>query len=416
MSTAQQPEATMDFTPSERAQDYTERVRAFMAAEIAPVEEGYLRELLALPEAERWQVLPVIDELKAKARAAGLWNLFLPDDKEGAGLTASEYAPIAELMGRSFIAAEIFNCNAPDSGNMEVLHHHGSAEQQERWLRPLLDGRIRSAFCMTEPDTASSDPGNLIATAVLDGDEVVLNGRKWFATGIGHPRCEVILYLGRTDPSAHRYEQHSIVAVPKNAPGVTVERMLPVMGRYDEPGGHGEVSFDDVRLPASAIVGGPGQGFAIGQGRLGPGRIHHCMRLIGVAEMALEAACRRAAERTAFRKPLANLGGNRERIANARIAIEQCRLLVLYTAWLLDTQGQLAALSYISQIKAAVPLMTQEVVDMAIQLHGGAGLSDDHPLSAAWTMARALRLADGPDEVHRGVVARMELGKYGMER
>ncbi|NGN62943.1 acyl-CoA dehydrogenase [Streptomyces sp. A7024] len=406
----------MDFTPSERAQDYTERVRAFMAAEIAPVEEGYLRELLALPEAERWQVLPVIDELKAKARAAGLWNLFLPDDKEGAGLTASEYAPIAELMGRSFIAAEIFNCNAPDSGNMEVLHHHGSAEQQERWLRPLLDGRIRSAFCMTEPDTASSDPGNLIATAVLDGDEVVLNGRKWFATGIGHPRCEVILYLGRTDPSAHRYEQHSIVAVPKNAPGVTVERMLPVMGRYDEPGGHGEVSFDDVRLPASAIVGGPGQGFAIGQGRLGPGRIHHCMRLIGVAEMALEAACRRAAERTAFRKPLANLGGNRERIANARIAIEQCRLLVLYTAWLLDTQGQLAALSYISQIKAAVPLMTQEVVDMAIQLHGGAGLSDDHPLSAAWTMARALRLADGPDEVHRGVVARMELGKYGMER
>ncbi|WP_419993028.1 acyl-CoA dehydrogenase family protein [Streptomyces boninensis] len=416
MSIAQQPEEIMDFTPSERAQDYTERVRAFMADEIAPVEEGYLRELLGLPEAERWQVLPVIDELKAKARAAGLWNLFLPDDKEGAGLTVSEYAPIAELTGRSFIAAEAFNCSAPDSGNMEVLHHHGSPEQKDRWLRPLLDGRIRSAFCMTEPDTASSDPGNLVATAALEGDEVVLDGRKWFATGIGHPRCEVLLFLGLTDPTADRYERHSIVAVPKDTPGVKVERMLPVMGRYDEPGGHGEVSFDDVRLPASAIVGGPGQGFAIGQGRLGPGRIHHCMRLIGVAEMALEAACRRAAERTAFRKPLANLGGNRERIATARIAIEQCRLLVLYTAWLLDTQGQLAALSYISQIKAAVPLMTQEVVDMAIQLHGGAGLSDDHPLSAAWTMARALRLADGPDEVHRGVVARMELMKYGMER
>ncbi|GAA2594583.1 acyl-CoA dehydrogenase family protein [Actinomadura fulvescens] len=404
----------MDFTPSDRSREYTERVRAFISDEIAPVEETYLRELLALPESERWQVLPVIDELKAKAKAAGLWNLFLPGAE--AGLSVSEYAPVAELTGRSFIAAEVFNCNAPDTGNMEVLYHYGSAEQKERWLRPLMDGEIRSAFCMTEPGVASSDATNIEATAVLEGDEVVLNGRKWFSTGAGHPRCAVILFLGLTDPEADRHRRHSIVVVPKDAPGVTVERMVPVMGRYDEPGGHGVVSFQDVRLPRSALVGEPGAGFEIGQGRLGPGRIHHCMRLIGVAEMALEAACRRGAERVAFRKPLINLGGNRERVADARIAIEQARLLVLYTAWLLDTQGLLAALSHVSQIKVAVPLMTQQVVDMAMQLHGGAGLSDDYPLAAAWTMARALRLADGPDEVHRGVVARIEMGKYGMAR
>ncbi|MFC0037227.1 acyl-CoA dehydrogenase family protein [Actinomadura rayongensis] len=406
----------MDFTPSDRARDYTERVRAFIAERIAPVEEDYLRELLALPEPERWRVLPVIEELKAAARAAGLWNLFLPDEREGAGLTVSEYAPVAELMGRSFIAAEVFNCNAPDTGNMEVLYHYGTKEQKERWLRPLLDGEIRSAFCMTEPDVASSDPTNVEATAVLDGDEVVLNGRKWFSTGAGHPRCEVLLFMGLTDPDAHRHRQHSIVAVPRRADGVTVERMLPVMGRYDEPSGHGVVRFDNVRLPASALVGAPGQGFEIGQNRLGPGRVHHCMRLIGLAEAALEAACRRGAERVAFRKPLVNLGGNRERIADARIAIDQARLLVLYTAWLLDTQGILGALSQVSQIKVAVPLMAQQVVDMAMQMHGGAGLSDDYPLAAAWTVARALRLADGPDEVHRGVVARLELGRYGVAR
>ena len=403
----------MDFTPSNTAQAYTERVRTFIGTEIAPVEEEYLRGMLAAPPHERWQTSPVVEALKAKAREAGLWNLFLP---EISGLSNVDYAPLAELMGRSFIAAEVFNCNAPDSGNMEVLHHFGSEEQKKRWLEPLLAGEIRSAFCMTEPGVASSDATTMEATAVVEGDEVVLNGRKWFSTGVGNPRCEVLLFLGLTDPAAERYRQHSIVAVPKDAHGVKVERMLPVMGRYDEPSGHGEVSFTDVRLPASAIVGGPGRGFEIGQSRLGPGRVHHCMRLIGLAEMALEAACRRGVDRIAFHKPLVNLGGNRERIADARIAINQARLLVLHTAWLLDTQGILGALSQVSQIKVVVPLMAQNVVDMAMQLHGGAGLTDDFPLAAAWTVARALRLADGPDEVHRGVVARLELAKYGMQR
>lgn len=403
----------MDFAPSKRAQEYTERVRTFIETEIAPVEEEHLRGMLGAPPHERWQTYPVVEALKAKAREAGLWNLFLP---EISGLSNVDYAPLAELMGHSFIAAEVFNCNAPDSGNMEVLHHFGSAEQKKRWLEPLLAGEIRSAFCMTEPGVASSDATTMEATAVVEGDEVVLNGRKWFSTGVGHPRCEVLLFLGLTDPAAERYRQHSIVAVPKDTPGVKVERMLPVMGRYDEPSGHGEISFTDVRLPASAIVGGPGRGFEIGQSRLGPGRVHHCMRLIGLAEVALQAACRRGVDRTAFRKPLVNLGGNRERIADARIAINQARLLVLHTAWLLDTQGILGALSQVSQIKVAVPLMAQNVVDMAMQLHGGAGLTDDFPLSAAWTVARALRLADGPDEVHRGVVARLELAKYGTKR
>ncbi|MDT0305436.1 acyl-CoA dehydrogenase family protein [Streptomyces sp. DSM 44917] len=406
----------MDFAPSAKAQEYLERVTDFMAKEITPVEEGYLRELHGLPPAERWQVLPVIDELKAKARAAGLWNLFLPDEEHGAGLTNVDYAPLAEAMGRSFIAPEIFNCNAPDTGNMEVLHKYGSEEQKQRWLRPLLEGEIRSAFCMTEPEVASSDATNMAATAVVEGEEVIVNGRKWFSTGVGHPRCAVTLFLGLTDPEADRHRQHSIVAIPMDAPGVTVERMLPVMGRHDEPYGHGEVRFDNVRLPLSAIVGGPGRGFEIGQGRLGPGRVHHCMRLIGLAESALELACRRGVERVAFRKPLVNLGGNRERIAEARIAIDSARLLVLHAAWLLDTQGILGALSQVSQIKVLVPTMAQNVVDMAMQMHGGAGLSDDYPLAAAWTSARALRLADGPDEVHRGVVARLELAKYGMSR
>jgi len=403
----------MDFAPSPKAREYTERVGAFIETEIAPVEEEHLRGLLAAPPEERWRTYPVIEELKAKAREAGLWNLFMPDVS---GLGNVDYAPLAELMGRSFIAAEIFNCNAPDTGNMEVLHHFGSDEQKKRWLEPLMAGEIRSAFCMTEPGVASSDATTMEATAAIEGDEVVLNGRKWFSTGAGDPRCEVLLFLGLTDPDAERYRQHSIVAVPRNAPGVTIERMLPVMGRCDEPSGHGEVSFTDVRLPVSAIVGGPGKGFEIGQSRLGPGRVHHCMRLIGLAEAALEAACRRGVERTAFRKPLVNLGGNRERIADARIAINQARLLVLHTAWLLDTEGVLGALSQVSQIKVAVPLMAQNVVDMAMQLHGGAGLTDDFPLSAAWTVARALRLADGPDEVHRGVVARLELTRYGMRR
>jgi acyl-CoA dehydrogenase len=406
----------MDFEHSQRTQELLERLTAFQEREVEPREEAYHRELLA--RADPWVVLPVIEELKGKARAEGLWNLFLPPGAElagetlGAGLSNVEYAPLAERMGRSLIASEVFNCNAPDTGNMEVLLHFGSPEQRTRWLAPLLAGEIRSAFCMTEPEVASSDATNMQATATLDGEEIVVNGRKWWSTGIGHPNCEAIIFMGLTDPEADRYHQHSMVLVPLATPGVEVERMLPAMGFLDAPGGHGEVSFTDVRLPASAIVGGPGQAFAIAQARLGPGRVHHCMRLIGLAELALELACRRASERVAFGKPLANLGGNRERIADARIAIDQARLRVLHAAWLVDRQSP-EALGAVSQIKVAVPNMAQAVVDMAIQLHGGAGLSDDLPLGAAWTTARALRLADGPDEVHRGVIARLELARHG---
>jgi acyl-CoA dehydrogenase len=400
----------MDFTHSQRTQELLERLIAFQERDVTPREEPYHRELLA--RQDPWVVLPAIDELKAKAKQEGLWNLFLPDEEHGAGLSNVEYAPLAERMGRSLISAEVCNCNAPDTGNMEVLWHFGSEEQKERWLAPLLEGEIRSAFCMTEPEVASSDATNMQATALLDGDEVVLNGRKWWSTGVGHPNCKVAIFMGLTDPDAHRYSQHSMVLVPLDTPGVKVERMLEAMGFLDAPGGHGEVSFTDVRLPASAIVGGPGQAFAIAQARLGPGRIHHCMRLIGLAELALELACRRASERVAFGKPLANLGGNREKIADARIAIDQARLHVLHAAWLIDTQSP-QALGAVSQIKVAVPNMTQRVVDLAIQLHGGGGLSNDFPLAGAWTAARALRLADGPDEVHRGVVARLELARYG---
>jgi acyl-CoA dehydrogenase len=400
----------MDFAHSERTRSLLERLDAFIEQEVAPREEPYHRELLASPQP--WVVLPVIEELKGIARERGLWNLFLPDPDQGAGLSNVEYAPLAERMGRSIIASEVCNCNAPDTGNMEVLYHFGSQEQKQRWLLPLLAGEIRSAFCMTEPQVASSDATNMQATASIEGEEVVLNGRKWWSTGVGHPKCQVLIFMGLTDLEADRYHQHSMVLVPKDAPGVKVERMLPAMGFLDAPGGHGEVSFTDVRLPASAIIGGPGQAFAIAQARLGPGRVHHCMRLIGLAELALCLACRRATERVAFGKPLANLGGNREKIADARIAIDQARLHVLHAAWLLD-QGSPAALAAVSQIKVATPNMAQDVVDMAIQLHGGGGLSDDFPLAAAWTIARALRLADGPDEVHRGVIARLELAAYG---
>jgi acyl-CoA dehydrogenase len=410
----------MDFAHSPRTLDLLTRLTAFQEQEIAPREEPYHRAMLA--SADPWtSVPPVIEELKAMARERGLWNLFLPPavtlDGEaiGAGLTNVEYAPLAERMGGSLISSEVCNCNAPDTGNMEVLLHFGSEEQRERWLAPLLEGTIRSAFCMTEPDVASSDATNMRATATLDGEEVVLNGRKWWSTGIGHPACRVLIFMGLTDPEADRYHQHSMVLVPLPTPGVTVERMLSTMGFQDAPGGHGEVSFSDVRLPASAIIGGPGQAFAIAQARLGPGRIHHCMRLIGLAELALRLACVRAGERVAFGKPIANLGGNRERIADARIAIDQARLRVLHAAWLVDA-GSPEALGAVSQIKVAVPNMAQRVVDMAIQLHGGAGLSDEYPLGAAWTIARALRLADGPDEVNRGVVARLELARHGIGR
>jgi acyl-CoA dehydrogenase len=412
----------MDFAPSPRAADLTERVRDFVAAEVEPVEAQYHRDLAAgRREGTQWTPSPLIAELQAKARAAGLWNLFLPAEHAGEyaarfgtdggeGLTNLDYAPIAELTGRSALAPHVFNCNAPDTGNMEVLLRYGTEEQRRTWLEPLLEAKIRSAFTMTEPDVASSDATNMEATALVEGDEVVVNGRKWWSTGVGHPDCKVLVFMGLSDPEADRHARHTMVLVPRDAPGVKVERMLSVMGMYDEPHGHGEVSFTDVRVPLSNVLLGPGRAFEIAQGRLGPGRVHHCMRLIGLAEMALEAACRRALERTAFGKPLASLGGNRERIADARIAIDSARLLVLHAAWKLDTEG--SAFAEVSQIKVAVPSMAQGVIDMAMQLHGGAGFSDDFPLAGAWTNARSLRMADGPDEVHRGVVARLELGRY----
>ncbi|AVI00197.1 acyl-CoA dehydrogenase (plasmid) [Streptomyces sp. WAC00288] len=401
----------MDFGHSPKTRQYIERVSGFMTSHVLPREREYITALRG--QEDRWASIPsVIDELKAKARTAGLWNLFLPDTTHGAGLTNTEYAPLAELMGRSLIAPEIFNCNAPDTGNAEVLLHYGSDEQRLRWMEPLLRGEIRSAFCMTEPDVASSDAANMAATATVDGDSIVLNGRKWWSTGIGHPDCRFAIFMGLTYPEAPRHARHSMVLVPLDTPGVRIERMLPVYGYLDEPYGHGEVSFCDVRLPLESVIAGPGRGFEIAQGRLGPGRIHHCMRLIGLAENALELACRRAVSRTAFGKPLSSLGGNRERIAKARIAINQARLQVLHAAWLLDTVGAAGAISELSQVKAAVPAMACDVIDMAIQLHGGAGLSDDFPLASSMAAARALRLADGPDEVHLGVIARAELGQY----
>lgn len=401
----------MDFSISAKGQDYLERVKRFMANEIVPVEAQYHRELAALDN--RWVVLPVIRELKAKAREQGLWNLFFPDDTYGCGLLNSDYALIAEETGRSFIAPEIFNCNAPDTGNMEVLIHYGSDQQKAEWLPRLLSGEVRSAFCMTEPDVASSDATTMAATATVDGDEVVLNGRKWWSTGVGHPDCKVAIFMGVTDTDAAKHRRHSMVLVPMDAPGVSIERMLPVFGAYDEPYGHGVVAFDNVRLPVSAFIAGPGRGFEVAQGRLGPGRVHHCMRAIGAAERALELLVKRAVSREAFGRPLAKLGGNVDKIANARMAIEQARLLTLKCAWALDTKGITVALQEVSMIKALVPQMLQTIVDDAIQIHGGAGVSDDDfPLTALFAYARVLRLADGPDEVHRAMVARLELRKY----
>ena len=399
-----------------------------MASEIAPVEAAYHREVEQLRSSggDAWTPRPLIKQLQSKARALGLWNLFLPEEHAGPypeqfgtyggrGLSNVDYAPVAELTGRSFLAPLVFNCNAPDTGNMEVLLRYGTEQQRKDWLEPLLDGQIRSAFCMTEPGVASSDATNMAATAVLAGDQVVINGRKWWSSGVGNPECKILVFMGLTDPDADRHARHTMVLVPRDTPGVKVERLLTAMGAYDEPIGHGEVSFADVRVPAANILLGPGRASEIAQGRLGPGRVHHCMRLIGLAEAALEAALERATSRVAFGKPIANLGGNRERIADARIAINQARLLVLHAAWLLDTQDP-AAISAVSQIKVAVPTMAQQVIDMAIQLHGGGGMSGDFPLAAAWTQARSLRLADGPDEVHRGVVARYELSKYAGPR
>ncbi len=403
----------MDFNPSPQGAALLKKVTDFVNNEIIPIQDAYYKELRALEN--RWVVLPIIEELKAKAKAQGLWNLFLPKSEYGAGVCNSDYALMAEQMGRSFIAPEIFNCNAPDTGNMEVLVHYGSQEQKQQWLMPLLEGKIRSAFCMTEPDVASSDATNMAATAMIQGDEVVLNGSKWWSTGIGHPDCQVLIFMGLTNPDAPRHAQHSMVLVPKDSPGVKIERMLTVFGEYDEPYGHGEVSFDNVRLPLSAIIKGPGAGFEIAQGRLGPGRVHHCMRAIGAAERTLELMIKRGISREAFGKPIINLGGNRDIVANARMAIEQARLLTLKCAWLLDTKGVMGALSEVSQIKVVVPNMLQTIADQAIQMHGGAGVSDEYLLTSIFAYARCLRLADGPDEVHRGMVAKWEMKKYSQD-
>ncbi|QRK06803.1 acyl-CoA dehydrogenase family protein [Archangium violaceum] len=411
----------MNFEPSDRSKDYRERVQRFIREHIRPVEGQYWTHARAAVHGgdwRRWRIPPIMEELKARARAEGLWNLFLPDAKLGAGLSTLEYAPIAEEMGHSFIAPEVFNCNAPDTGNMEVLYRYGSEEQKARWLTPLLAGEIRSVFCMTEPDVASSDATNMQATAVVEGDEVVLNGKKWWSSGIGDPRAKIAIFMARTpDAGTDRHHQHSMVLVPLDTKGVEIKRMLPVFGDYDAPHGHGEVHFRDVRVPRANIIGGPGMGFEIAQGRLGPGRIHHCMRCIGAAEEALDLMIHRGMNRTAFGKPLLNLGGNRERVAEARIAIDQARLLTLYAAWKLDELGALGAMTEISAIKVVAPNVLQKVVDDAIQLHGGAGVSnDDTQLAGFFAQARTLRLADGPDEVHKGLIARIELARRGFSK
>jgi len=401
----------MDFEHSERARAVMAQVERFVDQRVVPSESTYRDQLVGSRDWRQWKVPPVLEELKAEARGLGLWNLFLPDPELGAGLDNRDYAPIAEITGRSFLAPEVFNCSAPDTGNAEVLVKYGSDEQKRRWLAPLLAGESRSGFAMTEPAVASSDATNMKATARLVGDEVVLDGHKWWTSGAGDPRCGFFIFMGVTDPAAQRHARHSMVLVPADAPGVKILRMIPVLGQLDEPHGHAEILFEDVHLPRDAIIAGPGRGFEIAQGRLGPGRIHHCMRCIGAAERALRRLCERAVGRVAFGKPLANLGGNRDIIANARMAIDQARLLTLKAAWMLDTRGTFAALTDISAIKVIAPNVLQSIADAAMQIHGGEGMSDPE-LAWLFAMGRALRLADGPDEVHRGMVAKLELQKY----
>jgi hypothetical protein len=401
----------MDFEHSERAQKLMTQVERFVRERVLPAEAIYDSELVHDPDFRKWRIPPVMEKLKAEAKAAGLWNLFLPDEKLGAGLDNRDYAPLAELTGRSMLAPEVFNCSAPDTGNAEVLYRYGSDEQKERWLGPLLAGEIRSGFAMTEPAVASSDATNMQATCAVHGDEIVIDGQKWWTSGAGDPRCKFLIFMGVTDKNADRHQRHSMVLVPMDAPGVKIVRMVPVFGHLDEPHGHGEIVFDGVRLPKSHFIAGPGRGFEVAQGRLGPGRIHHCMRAIGAAERALERLCRRAVGRVAFGKPLANLGGNRDIIANCRMAIEQARLLTLKAAWALDKHGVFGALTEVSAIKVVAPNVLQMVVDAAIQIHGGEGVAD-RELNHLMAMARVLRIADGPDEVHRGVVARLEIRKY----
>jgi len=393
----------MNFDYSDKSKEYLDRLDVFMRKNIYPNEEVHTAEINS---GDRWQPLQLIDDLKLKARSEGLWNLFLP---QVSGLTSLEYAPLAEMMGRVTWASEVFNCSAPDTGNMEVLHLYGTEDQKERWLKPLLDGEIRSCFAMTEPDVASSDATNIRASIASDGDEYVLNGRKWWSTGAGDARCKLAIFMGKTDPSAPRHLQQSMILVPMDAPGVKVERLLNVFGYDDAPNGHAEITFTNVRVPKENILLGEGRGFEIAQGRLGPGRVHHCMRLIGVAERSLELMCKRAKDRVAFGKPLSDQGVVRQWIAESRIAIDQARLLVIKTAWMMDTAGSKDARKEIAMIKAVAPRMALDVIDKAIQAHGGAGVSQDHPLAQFWIYARSLRLADGPDEVHLESIAKLEI-------
>ncbi|SFJ25839.1 acyl-CoA dehydrogenase [Thermoflavimicrobium dichotomicum] len=397
----------MNFDYSDKVKELQKRLTEFMEQVVYPNEATYQQQLNEAPN--RWTTPPIMEEMKAKARAAGLWNLFLPDSEYGAGLTNLEYAPLCEIMGRSFIAPEVFNCSAPDTGNMEVLVRYGTEEQKKKWLVPLLNGEIRSCFSMTEPHVASSDATNMETRIERDGDEYVINGRKWWSSGAGDPRCKIAIVMGRSNPSAPRHEQHSMILVPLDTPGVKILRHLPVFGYDHAPHGHAEIEFDNVRVPASNIIWGEGKGFAIAQGRLGPGRIHHCMRLIGAAERALELMCKRVKERVTFGKPLAEQGVIQEWIADSRIEIEQARLLTLKAAYMMDKVGNKVARKEIAMIKVVAPNMALRVLDRAIQAFGAAGVSEDFPLAAQWANARTLRLADGPDEVHRAAIAKLEL-------
>lgn len=412
----------MEFDYSPRTKELQARLLAFMDRHIYPAEAQYAAELEANTKAgKRWTPLKTIEELKPKARAEGLWNLFLPASADGvhdtsgdygAGLSNLEYAPLAEIMGRVLWSSEVFNCSAPDTGNMETIVRYGTAEHKKRWLEPLLRGEIRSAFAMTEPAVASSDATNIESSIRRDGDDYVINGRKWWISGAGDPRCKVYIFMGKTDPDAPRHSQQSMILVPADTPGIQVLRPLQVFGYDDAPHGHCEIAFDNVRVPASNILLGEGRGFEIAQGRLGPGRIHHCMRLIGLAERALELMCRRASSRKAFGRTVAEQGVTRERIAEARCKIDMARLLTLKAAWMMDVAGNKTAKAEIAMIKVVAPSMACQVIDWAMQVHGGGGMCEDFPLAYSYAMARTLRYADGPDEVHRNAIAKMELGKY----
>ncbi|KAB0267472.1 acyl-CoA dehydrogenase family protein [Microvirga brassicacearum] len=398
----------MDFTYSARTTELLERLGAFMDAYIYPNERRYHEEI----EADRWGHPPILEELKAKAKAANLWNLFLPDSHHGAGLSNVEYAPLCEMMGRVHFSSQVFNCSAPDTGNIETLERYGTPEQKARWLPPLLDGEIRSAFAMTEPDVASSDATNIRSSIRRDGDDYVINGRKWWISGVGDPRCELLIFMGKTDPDAPKHLQQSMILVPLKTPGVTVVRPMHVFGYDDAPHGHMEITFENVRVPIENILLGEGRGFEIAQGRLGPGRIHHCMRLVGLAERCLELMCRRVKGRVAFGRPIAEQSVTLERIAESRILIDQARLLTLKAAYMMDTVGNKEARAEIAMIKVAAPTMACRVIDWAIQAHGAAGVSQDFVLANYYAHARKIRFADGPDEVHRNQIGRIELAKY----